>query len=252
MCIRDRKIAVLHHKVLICLALLIAASAYSQAENKSSTKPVKPPLLNRKAWTLSLSGTQHSLKSGDGDHLIGIAAAVGLGYSYIGHNWIASGRVDFITGPYQSSKQQDLTVDFSGIGIDVNIGFSAENKDLRSYPGGYGFLLGVSYFDSIGRSVGERTSDLDGVKINNWVMRINSFSVYPAVFFTWLQPARQQGNSPDLLLTRIEGYLLSIGISIPIQTEYRVRFEADELRQSSEGDLNGYSILVNFTTLFGV
>ena len=234
---------------LLSVVLLLTSQSIEAAGQQKPADTAQP--LNRGAFSLSLNGSQHSLKSGDGDHLLGTAVTVGLGYSYIADNWIAGGELGFITGPFQSSKQQDLTVDFTGTGINGYIGFSAENKNLRSFQGGYGFLLGVSYFDSIGRSVGERVSETDGVIINNWLMRVNNFSIYPAVFFTWLKDARLKGNSPELLVTRIEGYMLSMGLAVPIQTEYRVQFEADEVKQSSEGELNGYSILVHFTVLFG-
>ena len=244
--------AALHRRnwAIITLWLLTSFTFSARAEDMTSASDeIQPP--NKTAWTLSLGGAQHNIKSGDGDHLIGGAFAVGLGYHYVDTNWFAGGRFDFLTGPFQSTKQQGLTVDFYGTGLDMVVGFSAENKDIRSYQGGYGFLLGMSYFDTIGRSVGEKVTQQDDVTISNWVMRVNNFSIYPAIFFAWLEEARPVGNSPDLLVTRIEGYFLTIGISVPLQTEYRVRFDADGVTQNSEGNLNGYSILVNFTTLFG-
>ena len=215
-----------------------------------ATKPAGE--VKNTVWSMGLSAHQHILKSGDGNHLLGPSGLVQLGWGYISDTWIGGTSLDFITGPYQSSKQQDLTVDFSGTGFSGYVGFSAENMNIRTYDGNYGFLLGISYSDTIGRSVGRRVSETDGATIDNWVMRVNNFSISPSIFFCWLEDARPAGNSPDLLTTRIEGYLLNIGVSAPIQTKYKLQYDENGLQKSTRGNLKGYTVTVTFTALFGV
>ncbi len=203
-------------------------------------------------WSMSISTHQHNLKSGDGNHILGASGLVQLGWGYIGDTWLAGTTLDFVTGPFQSPKQQNLVVDFSGTGFSSYIGFSAENQNIRTYDGNYGFLLGISYTDIIGRSVGRRISENEGTIINNWVMRVNNFTLYPSVFFCWMEPARSKGNSPIDLQTRIEGYLLNIGLAAPIQTTYKLKYEEDGISTSTKGNLKGYSVVVTFSALLGV
>ncbi|MFW7379499.1 MAG: hypothetical protein ACOH5I_11870 [Oligoflexus sp.] len=204
-------------------------------------------------WSIGFQTSQLALKSGDGDHLLGLSTAVQLGRGWIGDNWFASVSLDIISGPFQSPKQQELVVDFSGTGGTAVLAYSTENQSLRTYAGNYGFLLGLSYQDVVGRSVGRRSFQTQGVAVDNWVMRVNNFSVFPAIFFCWLKPEpKSKGNDPQSLMTRIEGYFLTIGISTPLQATYSLSYDENNLPQSSRGDLQGYTLIVSLSTLLGV
>lgn len=216
---------------------------------KASEEP--PFEINRSIWSIGLGGYQNNLKSGDGNHVLGVSSVVQLGRGYIGDTWFATGAVEFISGPFQSPEQQNLVVDFSGTGFSTWIGFSAENQNLRTEAGNYGFLLGLNYSDIIGRSVGDRVTNEGGTTTSNWVMRVNNFTIFPSIFFTWLKPPREKGNSPELLLTRIEGYLLKIGIAAPLQIRYKVKYDENERKIVRKGELEGYTVMITFSTLFG-
>jgi hypothetical protein len=203
-------------------------------------------------WSIGFQAGQLALKSGDGNHLLGLSTAVQLGRGWIGRNWYGSLSLDIISGPYQSPKQQDLVVDFSGTGASAWFAYSAANRSLRTYEGNYGFLLGVTYQDVVGRSVGRRVSQVGGVSVDNWVMRVNNFSLYPAIFFCWLNEARPEGNTPELLKTRIEGYFLTIGIATPLQATYSLSYEQNEKPIKTRGVLKGYTIQIALSTLLGV
>jgi len=68
--------------------------------------------------------------------------------------------------------------------------------------------------DTIGRSIGLSSSKDGADVIDKYVMRVTNYSVCPSIFFAWLnEKSRPTGNTPDLLTTKIEGYLLNIGIA---------------------------------------
>lgn len=225
-----------------------------QAEETSAEVAMLPTDAGQDTvWSIGFQANQFALKSGDGDHLLGLGSAVQLGLGWIGENWFASLSLDIISGPYQSSKQQDLVVDFSGTGATALVAYSSENQSLRTYEGNYGFLLGVSYQDIVGRSVGRRSSQEQGVIVDNWVMRINNFSLFPAIFFCWLEKEpRPRSDDPQNLLTRIEGYFLTIGISTPLQAKYSLSYEENNELLKARGDLQGYSLIVSLSALLGV
>ena len=235
------------------VAMFLQAFGSSFLAAEEAAKPVEEtPIETRSTiWGLGLAVNQQARKSGDGNHLLGISSMVQLSRGYIGSNWYASISLDIISGPYQSPKQQDLVVDFSGTGTTAIVAISAENQSLRTKQGNYGFLLGINYADVVGRSVGRRFTEEGGVTIDNWVMRVNDFSLYPAIFFCWLAEARPIGNTPELLQTRIEGYFLTIGFSTPLQSRYNLSYQENGIAQRARGNLRGYSILVSFATLFG-
>jgi len=90
----------------------------------------------------------------------------------------------------------------------------------------------------------------------------------PAVFFCWLKDPRQANNRPENLMTRIEGYLLTIGVSSPLLTTYQTSYRQTALDQeksrgaptpvyrtdpiSVHGRLRGYSLVLSFTALLGI
>lgn len=239
--------------LLLLAGTLVPLPSHAQ-EAPSSSLSTTQAASQDTVWTIGLQGSQLALKSGDGNHLLGFSTAVQLGRGWIGTNWYANVSLDIISGPYQSPKQQDLVVDFSGTGGSAFIAYSAENQSLRTFQGNYGFLLGVTYQDVVGRSVGRRVSEVQGVAVDNWVMRVNNFSLFPAVFFTWLQSSAREAkrNDPQSLMTRIEGYFLTIGISTPMRATYSLHYNEDDIPMRSRGDLRGYTLVISVSTLLGV
>lgn len=225
--------------------------------------------VRRSVFSIGIQGDKHDLKAGNGDELIGNSAAVQLGTGYIADKWYASVSLDIILGPYEPVRNKELNTDFVGTGLTWFTGISAQTQNLRSPAGGYGFALGLSYADIVGRTVSSQnrdsrtgTDDESGETIDNYIMRVNRFSMIPAIFFSWLKGARPAGNSPDLLTTRLEGYLLTIGVAIPLITTYSSRYSVRDNATTTEavgatreekdsGQLRGYSVLCSLTAFLG-
>lgn len=217
---------------------------------------------NRATWTFGLAGQRYSLKSGDGQEILGNSAMIQLGTGKIYKNWYLLGSFDVLLGPFEPTQNQQLNVDYLGTGLSIWVGFSAQTLDLRSEAGGYGFALGLKYDDIIGRSVGHNRLDLgqrtpegkpmEGNEklLDTYTMRVTSFSLLPAIFFSWLEPDRPRGTSPELLQTRVEGLLLTIGLAIPIDTSFSVKSTMiDQTDTAQSGRLRGYSIIVSMLSI---
>lgn len=224
------------------------------------------------AWGLGFAGYQHGLKSGDGNNLLGTATAVQLGYIYIGDTWLINASVDTISGPYLSPQQQNTKLDYSGTGTTISFAMSAEEADIRTYQGNYGFALGLTYADIVGRVVGQRFDEEQ--ETDKLVMRVTNFAIQPSVFFTWFEPrARKVSNRPVDLKTRLEGYYLNIGFLVPLITKYQLRWvQLERLEPDSDsttdplpgeittigypqkrkGSLSGFSIIISFWAFLGV
>jgi hypothetical protein len=220
--------------------------------------------VKRNVYSVGVQGEKHSLKAGDGNELTGNSASVQLGTGYIADKWYTTVSLDIILGPYEPVRNRELNSDFVGTGLTWFSGISAQTQNLRSPEGGYGFALGLSYADIIGRTVSGRSQDSRSGKksetIDNYIMRVNKFSMMPAVFFSWLKDARPKGNSPELLTTRLEGYLLTIGVAIPLLTTYSAKYTvrdesqtelAPSREQKDSGQLRGYSVLLALTSFLG-
>lgn len=249
--------------------IIICASKAGWAQSPFSVERLhSQDDVRRSVFSIGVEGDKHSLKAGNGDELIGNSAAVQLGTGYIADKWYTSLSLDIILGPYEPVRNRELNTDFIGTGLTWFTGISAQTQNLRSPEGGYGFALGLNYSDIVGRTVSGRNADSregkkdSGEILDNYIMRVNKFSMMPAVFFSWLKDARPSGNSPDLLLTRIEGYLLTIGVAIPLLTTYSAQYNVRESTDDSgtvnptrekrvHGQLRGYSVLMAMTAFFG-
>lgn len=221
--------------------------------------------VKRNVFSVGFLGEKHSLKAGDGNELSGNSTAVQLGSGYIADKWYTQFSLDIILGPYEPVRNRELNSDFFGTGFTWFMGVSAQTQNLRSPEGGYGFALGISYADIVGRTVSERSQDSRegkrGETINDYTIRVNKLSLMPAVFFSWLKDARPKGNSPEQLMTRLEGYLMTIGVEIPLLATYSAAYtirdneSPTELlptrEQKDNGQLRGYSVLFGLTTFLG-
>ena len=229
------------------LAAVLAAPAYSAAAKDQG-----------QVWTFGLTGLRQSLKTDNDNELIGNSGQLQIGGGYVAKHWYYTISADIIQGPYEPTYKRQLNVEYSGYGATVWSAFSAQNVDLRSTEGGYGFALGVSYGATTGRMNGKNRQDSgqntaqDRSLTNDYTMQVSNLSLLPAIFFSWLAPARPVGNTPELLATRIEGYVLLIGAATPVITTYdAIATGGDGVAHHDHGNLNGYSILISLQALFG-
>lgn len=207
---------------------------------------------SRSLWSFGLAASQVNLKSGEGEELSGFRSTSQLGWGYLSESWYGYVGLDIIAGPYESPRPPKIVVDYSGTGVSAGIALSAENQNLRTIDGNYGFSLSLQYSDITGRSVKTGLDDSDpDESISNWQARVQSLSIFPAIFFCWLKPARAAGNTPELLMTRIEGYILSIGLSTPIQATYSVGYQQAGEIFSSKASVQGYTAIISLQALIG-
>lgn len=230
--------------------LLNQAQQISQKKNRRST------------WAFGLSGQKLTLKSGDEYEVLGNQAAIQIGTGHIAKSWYFLGSLDFTLGPYEPTQSQQIDADFLGTGATLWSGFSAQTLDIRSTAGGYGFALGLNYGDIVGRSIGRNRRD-DGKRqpdgkptddnqelIDSYSMRVTHFSIIPGLFFSWLDEDRPLGNSKELLTTHIDGYLLTFGLAIPLDTTYSAKAVlTDKSVRSGTGRLRGYTLIVTWSTI---
>ncbi len=216
--------------------------------------------------SIAIDGIRYILKADNDNELVGNGVKIGLGGGYIAKSWYMNGMLDILLGPYEPTRDKQLNVDYVGTGLSYWWGTSAQTLDLRSSEGSYGFAVGLNYADVVGRSVGrnrkETTNPADPENsnlIDNYIMRVTSFSVTPALFFAWLKGARPKGNTPDLLATRLEGYVMTVGVAIPLLASYQAHYDkrGDVTEQfepkkiSEKGPLKGYSLLVSLNAFLG-
>ncbi len=210
-------------------------------------------------WSFGLTGLQENLKGSNNHQLIGPSTAIQIGFGHIAEDWLAIVSADILQGPYQPTYDSQLQVDYSGFGISAWTGLSAQKANLRSPEGGYGFALGLSYGTLKGLMVGRNrldsgngTASTRGL-VDSYTMTLSKLTLIPGVFFSWLTNARPHGNTPDLLKTRIEGYVLMVGAATPMFATYTAAYtKGTNTEQRDSGSLSGYSITVNFTALLGV
>jgi hypothetical protein len=233
---------------------------------------VQPGVESKKdAWNFSISGIRHQLKGGDGNEIIGNGFLSSFGRSYITDNWFLIGSFDLILGPYERARKGQLDVEFEGTGASLLFGHNAEALNLRSPEGVHGFTIGVQYLDMTGRSYGKNLKQVrepyyienEGL-IDNYKLRVSNLSIMPAIFFAWFEGARPNGTAKKLLMTRVEAHMITVGFSVPIYATYKAKYLGkvrtpeigageliDEPRKDS-GKLEGFSLIVSYTTLFGI
>lgn len=232
-------------------ATAVPALTPVKSSKKSSSENVK-----RNIWSFGFTGFRSSLKADDGSELLGNSGAVQLGTGYLGHAFFFDASFDILLGPYEPTFARQVNVDYTGTGMTLWTGFSAQTADLRSEAGGYGFALGISYSDIAGHSSGKNSSAKNGAQadklVDDYTMRVTNLSLLPAVYFSWLAPARPHGNTPELLATRVEGYVLTIGAAAPMVATYSADYTTQDGKQhSSRGKLNGYGLLLSLKAMLG-
>lgn len=246
--------------LLTLLLLGVTQTAFGQALDLAALpKPKQAMPMRQSVWSFGITGERNNLKAGNGtDELLGNSAAIQIGTGSVSGSWYTIASLDILLGPYERALQDQLNVDYQGTGFTVWTGFSAQTLDLRSSAGGYGFALGLSYADTVGRSIGANRKDSgkgtpeDEKRIGNYNIRITNFSLLPGIFFSWLSPGRPEGNTPDLLATRTEGYILTLGVAVPLLVSYSTKYETlDGKSEDESGQLRGYGVLITLTSLLG-
>lgn len=213
----------------------------------------------RHTWDVGLSLKRYQLEDNK-NSLIGNSAMFQVGRGWIGDRWRFNASVDILMGPYNEIRDERVKTDFFGTGLTATSYYSL-NNNLRDTRGSWGISAGVAYSDIVGRSVENGTPDSDGKVITNLTMRATNFMVTAGLFHAWIKPARPEGNLPDLLLTRVEGFMIGLSGAYPVQSSYSTNYftrtqgekgpTGPPTSKKERGSLKGYSILASFTAMLG-
>jgi hypothetical protein len=206
------------------------------------------------------------LDANDLNSVYGNGGAVSFGLGYLKGHLLFSGHFDILLGPYEQMRDRSFSSDFAGTGFSTFVAYSSKSKEQAQGGYTYGLGLGATYEDAIGRSSGSKNVDLsalgpqyqtDEVSVQNYIIQTQTGFLTPTFYFAWLKPPRPKGNTPELLKTRLEGYLLSLGVSFPVYSQYRAKYDQRQEDASfkglvDNGKLKGYRIALGITTLLGI
>lgn len=225
-----------------CLSFDVFAAGYSDIYREST-------------FHLGMSQVQYDLAGKDQLQLKGNSVAVSLGGGFLHRSYYDFYSLDILLGPYQPLSNEEARLDYSGTGFSTNWGWTWESNGLRDKNGSFGIALGLHYLDIVGRAVGTRTSETG--TISGLVTQVYDFAIIPGFFYANLKPARKKGNDPELLVTRLEGVLISLGIAYPIQADFTQEYlRRDNTGMSekvkSKGDLDGRTYILQILTPLGI
>lgn len=245
----------------LAMAEVESSKLLGEAESIKSTVASKkePPLAkDHMIWNFGLNVARNFLKSAEGKSILGSHGAVQFGAGYLTPRWYAFGSLDFITGPFEPVTVGELNVDYIGTGFSVWSGMSPWPDGLRSGGFGYGFALGVSYNDLVGRSIGyggRRSTTESGTNegtpiIESYILDSTNVSVIPALFVSLMEKPRAMGNTPDLLATRLEGHIITLGLAFPVIAEFSKKTVLSDGQETVvNGAMKGRRIEVTWTAL---
>jgi hypothetical protein len=83
-------------------------------------------------------------------------------------------------------------------------------------------------------------------------MKTSWTAITPALTATFLKPARPEGTRPEWLMTRIEGYRVSLGVVIPVQTSWDLRWEKDSVAKADRGSWKGVFAVASASAWLGI
>jgi hypothetical protein len=235
-----------------------------------TSKPSNAEELRRSTWTFGLKAVSYQLSSAADSAMIGLGGAVELGYGFLGDNWYWLGAASMISGPFDPVRREQLSLDFTGTGVNVIAAFAPFQSNIRSSRFSFSLFSGIDMIDVIGRSAGrtdfrsneevsidnQETSSIVR-QVRSYNMQVNQFSIPIGIAVAALAPARPVGNSPALLKTQLDGILTMIGVSVPVSARYRSRYDqkfgdADYQTSQKKGRLSGVSYYISLTSLIGV
>lgn len=202
---------------------------------------------------------RYVFRSKDSNNLIGNGLRVMIGGGYIFKTWLMKISYDIYMGPYDKTRTEQIPVDFNGSGYSMFFYKTLQKDGLRKNSGNFGLTLGISQMHLKGSLVTPKTYiafDDTQETINNYVININGYSTTLGLFFCKLLPARLKGNDIKSLQTRVEGLLLTAGITIPFETKYKAQYSIIKndniIENTQNGPLKGHASFINISILLGI
>ncbi len=218
-------------------------------------------------WSFDMAVNNFRFIAPDDSKVAGVGASFVIGYGRIHENSWINLNYHFISGPWDSARNQSFDVDSSGFLLDAEYGAAFPRFSLRS---GSCPMLSISggYLSLSSKSIGSnRKNSGNPDDVSNFYLEqdfkttINSLVVTPAIGWQWVKPARPSGNEPELLQTRVESVYLRLGAIVPLYSGSRVkvlkRSQRDTLSQTPKyhtttGTIRGYSMVMTTGVWLGI
>ncbi|RZI57118.1 MAG: hypothetical protein EOP14_05275 [Pseudomonas sp.] len=178
------------------------------------------------------------------------APDINVGYVHIDKNWWAMARGHLPFGPTSEKYPESPPVDYEGFGFSATYGRPL-TSGLRKSSGDYGAEIGVEIFELVGRSFRRQVLPDNSIS-EAWVMKTSWTAITPALTATFLKPSRPEGTRPEWLMTRIEGYRISLGAVIPVQTSWDLRWEKNGVGQGDRGTWKGIFGVASVSAWLGI
>lgn len=222
----------------LCLCLLWGTSALASSRGH--------------LWSFELTANSHNLEATKNMEFKGRFGTIKLGKIFTSPHFHYGGSFDIIAGPYEGPDSENVLVDFSGTGLSGMTTYYFSNTQINEDASSLGLSLMVNYADIVGRSIGKKKiSDTNANEVQNWVMRVNTFSISPMLVLSRFQNPRESGNKPSLLLTRIEAISLYIGASFALETKYKLQYDLSSTKYTQRGNLYGLTWILGISSYFG-
>ncbi len=234
---------------LLWVWLLFTAQQGISATKPSDQPEVFSPRVN--AWSIGTSLRQLNLSTGRDFSLKAICPYIDIGRGWIHSEWWSSIELNLILGPNGKRLTDSPPLDFTGTGLRMRIGHTLPGHPLRQTSGDWGAEIGLEYNEWIARSYRDEVQ-ADGKVSSNWVVRSRWVFLQPAVFYSLLQAARPQGHKPEWITTRMEGMVISLGLSVPIQSQMQATFSENSERQNFSDHWRGTVAFLSLTSWLGI
>ena len=257
----------MRRKPNLSFLLLILVGYECEAAPKKPLVPINAPPKTT-LWDVEMSGVLYRWHGDRDNDVFGRGGILSFGYGQtIDSSWWWQGRFDVYAGPWEVIRNHTFDSDFNGTGISAGMGRALWPGSLRDPGGCLAGILSIGYVDMAGKSSGQNhaqsTKVDDGANFyleQSYRIGVNALWVAPEISWVHMEPSRPQGNLPELLDTRIEGYSVSAALMIPIFSTYHAdmvrRAQGDandqkprEFRES--GSLKGYAASLTLRTWLG-
>jgi hypothetical protein len=203
------------------------------------------------AWSIGASLRRLDIKAGSDYQVQAVAPFLDIGRGWVRPTWWSLFELSLMLGPNSQLLRDSPPLDFIGTGFRFRAGHVLPGRLLRQAQGDWGVELGVEYSEWIARSYQDRLLS-DGQTSSAWVVRSRWIFVQPALFYSLWQAARPQGHKPEWITTRIEGVVMSLGLSVPIQSQLQASYIKGGERQAITDHWQGTLALLSLTSWLGI
>lgn len=249
-----------------CILLLcLITSTFLLAEEKKSKQEIKAEHLRKaplksRVWTFELALLNYVQESSTEQAVEGKGARVSVGYGMVSETRLMLADFNLYLGPFGSHYHQ-MKYDQLGSGVSVLVGSSLGNLHIRGSGTGLGILGGFSYHEFRGRTYGRNDADdpvpatQDGI-VTAYASRGVSIDLNAGFFVSWMKDQRPDTTYVESLVTRNEGYILSLQGAIPVWSQFRSQYtvrdasgaENDSIQR---GGLSGFKLILSLRTFLG-